>query len=775
MRLIPVSAVGRQVIRTHIKGMDAGWPTIPEAPARAPNVLMIVLDDVGFAQLGCYGGLGGRIDTPHIDRLAARGLRYTNWHTTALCSPTRACLLTGRNHHSVGVGVIMEAATPAPGYHGRIPHEAAMLPAVLLEHGYNTMCLGKWHLAPDEHNSAVGPYDRWPLGRGFERFYGFLPGETDQWHPDLWRDNHRVTAPATPEQGYHLTVDLVDRAVSMIGEQKAVAPDRPFFMYLALGACHSPHQAPKAYVDRYKGRFDAGWDVIRDETLARQKAMGVVPANTDLPVRNPGVQDWDRLSKRERRVFTRQMETFAGFLTHADDQIGRLTQFLDDAGQLNNTLTMLVSDNGASSEGGDIGLSSEMSYFNRVPETMQDLEKKIDKWGQPGTHPHYAMGWAMAGNTPQRWYKQQVHEGGVRDPFIVQWPARIKDAGAIRTQFHHAVDVVPTILEAIGVDMPQVVRGFAQMPIEGTSMFYSLSDGAAPTRKQVQYFELYGHRGIWKDGWKAVALHPTNDLARRYGLQLQPHDGDFDADVWELFNLDQDFSEAHDLAGQHPDKLYELQQLWHVEAEAHNVFPLDDRGAERFMIPKPSPRAAQDRYRFHAPVRLGRSSSPDVRRRSFSIEAVVDIPDRGAEGVIVSNGGHDGGFTLCIKRGRAIYVSNFLGREHVVIKSNRKLPQGPVTLRFEFRKTGNLSGQGTLFMNGHKVGEAAIPRTNPVAYAPAEGLEIGSDSTVPVWPQYSSPFAFTGHIRSVEIEVGSDRVDSAEDMARQAEVEMRRE
>lgn len=755
--------------------MESGWPKLPKAPEGAPNVLMIVLDDVGFAQLGCYGGLGGRIDTPHIDRLAARGLRYTGWHTTALCSPTRACLLTGRNHHSVGVGAIMEMATPAPGYNGRIPHEAAMLPAVLLEHGYNTMCLGKWHLAPDEHNSPVGPFDRWPLGRGFERFYGFLPGETDQWHPDLWSDNHRVPAPGTPESGYHLSVDLVDRAVSLVSEQKAVAPDRPFFMYLAFGACHSPHHAPPEYVERYKGRFDAGWDVVRDETLARQKATGLVPANTDLPARNPGVQEWATLPDRERRVFTRQMETFAGFLTHTDDQIGRLIHFLEDAGQLDNTLVILASDNGASSEGGVIGLSSEMSYFNRVPETTEDLERVLDRWGQPGTHPHYAMGWAMAGNTPQRWYKQEVHEGGVRDPFIVHWPARIKDGGAIRTQFHHAVDVVPTVLEAIGIEMPSVVRGFPQMPIEGISMFYTFLDAAAPTRKQVQYFELYGHRGIWKDGWKAVAFHPTKDLNRRFAMNLEPHDRDFEADAWELFHVDRDFSETRDLAKEHPERLRELIQLWWAEAGKHHVLPLDDRGAERLMMPKPSPLTIRDRYLFHSPVKLGRSSSPDLRRRSYAIEAVVDIPDRGAEGVIVSNGGHDGGYTLCIKDGHAVYVSNFLGREHTVIQADTPVPQGPVTLRFEFRKTGSTSGQGTLFMNGHKVGAAEIPRTNPVAFAAAEGLEIGSDSTVPVWPGYASPFAFTGHIRSMQVTVGSDRVDSAEDMARRAEVEMRRE
>ena len=468
------------VIGKTAKDSTPAWPVPRRAPEGAPNVLLIVLDDTGFGQIGCFGGLGGRVETPHMDRLAAGGLRYNNFHTTALCSPTRACLLTGRNHHTVGVASVMETATGYPGYNARIPKEAAMLPAVLVENGYNTMCLGKWHLAPDEHITASGPYDRWPLGQGFERFYGFLPGETSQWEPDLWHDNHKVDPPGTPEEGYHLNEDLADRAIEWITAQKAVTPSKPFFMYFATGAMHSPHHAPKEYIERYRGRFDAGWDVVREETLQKQKELGIVPEGTVLPPRNPGVRAWEELSDDEKRLFCRQMEVFAAFLTHTDDQIGRLLATWSRTGIMDDTLIILLSDNGASGEGGFSGLVSEMSFFNMSPETVEDMLAKIDKWGEPSTHPHYATGWAAAGNTPNRWYKQMVHEGGTRDPLIIHWPAHISDAGAIRSQFHHAVDITPTILEVLGLSMPAVVRGWPQMPLEGKSLAYSLSRRRRP-------------------------------------------------------------------------------------------------------------------------------------------------------------------------------------------------------------------------------------------------------------------------------------------------------
>ena len=733
---------------------DPAWPVPQRAPEKAPNILFIVLDDVGFGQLGCFGGLGGRVETPHMDRLAEGGLRYNNFHTTALCSPTRAALLTGRNHHSVGVACIMEAATGYPGHNGRIPKEAAMLPAVLVERGYNTMCLGKWHLAPDEHITASGPFDRWPLGQGFEHFYGFLPGETSQWEPDLWHDNHKVDPPRTPEEGYHLSEDLADKAIEWITAQQAVTPSKPFFTYFATGAMHSPHHAPGEYIARYKGRFDEGWDVVRTETLARQKEMGIVPESTILPPRNAGVRAWDELSAEEKRLFARQMEVFAAYLTHTDDQIGRLVDFLERSGLLEDTLIVLLSDNGASGEGGANGLASEMSYFNLSPETVEDMLPKIDDWGDPSTHPHYATGWAMAGNTPNRWYKQLVHEGGTRDPLIIHWPARVEDRGAIRSQFHHAVDVTPTILELLGLQMPSQVRGHAQMPLEGEGMSYSLSDGEAPTPKKVQYFEMLGHRALWAGGWKVVTLHVSSDFKRGFNVEEgEPHDGDFDADAWELYRIDEDFSEMNDLAADHPEKVRELLDLWWAEAGRHNVLPLEDSLAMRMITPKPREFEERDVYTYNAPVKLVRSGSPDLRNRSHTITAELDIPQGGAEGVIVSNGGVDGGYTLCIKDGKLYYVSNFLARAHYVVASGEPVPAGEIEVRLEFEKTDEFAGKATLYINGTKVGEGDISRSNPLAYAVAEGLEVGSDSTAPVWPEYRPPFEFTGTIKKVEIRV----------------------
>jgi arylsulfatase A-like enzyme len=738
--------------RTQADSVPA-WPVPPRAPQGAPNILMIVLDDTGFAQIGCFGGLGGLIETPNIDRLADGGLRYNNFHTTALCTPTRASLLTGRNHHSVGTAVIMEFPNGYPGYNGYIPREAAMLPAILVERGYNTMCLGKWHMVPPEHATASGPYDRWPLGQGFERFYGFLMAETNQWEPELWYDNHRVDPPRSAEEGYHLSEDLADKAIEWISEQQAVTPSKPFFMYFAPGATHSPHHAPREWIDKYKGRFDDGWDVVRENTLRRQKEMGVVPESTVLPPRNPGVRAWDEISPDEKRVLTRQMEVFAAFLSHTDHHIGRVLDFMEHAGMMDNTVVIFLSDNGASGEGRAEGLVTEMSFFNFTPETLEFKLEKLDEWGGPSTHPHYATGWAGAGNTPNRWYKQMVHEGGVRDPLIVHWPALIKDRGAIRSQFHHVVDILPTLLETIGIDMPAQVRGYAQMPLEGESMAYSFSDAAAPTPRRVQYFEMLGHRALWADGWKLVTAH--HSLIFRWSnslMDIAAHDGDFDADQWELYHIDEDFSEVHDLAAQHPEKVRELLDRWWAEAGKYKVLPLDD-AIVAHAVTDERPHVLEERevYTYHHPVRLVRMGSPDLRNRSHDITAEVEIPPGGAEGVIVSNGGLDGGYSLCAKDGRLHYVSNWLSREHHVVTSREPLLEGEVTLRMEFRKTEDFAGTVALFIDGRKVGEGEIPHTNPMVYGFVEGLEVGSDSGSAVWPQYRPPFVFTGTIRKVEI------------------------
>lgn len=733
---------------------EPAWPVPPKAPEGSPNILVMLLDDLGFAQMGCFGGLGGRVETPSIDRLAAEGIRYNNFHTTALCSPTRAALLTGRNHHTAGVGSVMETSTGFPGYNGRVPKDTAMLPAVLLEYGYNTMALGKWHLAPDEHITAAGPYDRWPLAQGFERFYGFLPGETNQWEPDLWHDNHKVDPPATPEEGYHLTEDLADRAIEWITAQKVVAPSKPFFMYFCPGAMHSPHHAPAEYIKRYRGRFDDGWDVIRAETLEKQKEMGIVPEATILPPRNPGVRAWDELSDDERRLFARQMEVYAAFLTHTDDQVGRVLDHLDRTGIADDTLVMLLSDNGASAEGGPVGMISEMSFFNMTPESVPEMLARLDEWGTYTSHPHYASGWAMAGNTPNRWYKQQVHEGGTRDPLIVRWPARIEDAGAVRGQFHHVVDITPTILEVLGLEMPDVVRGYRQRPVEGTSMAYSLTEPQAPTRKRKQYFEMLSHRAVWADGWKAVTTHFSTFFKVQYGiLEEEAHDGFFDRDRWELYRLDEDFSEMRDLADEHPDKLKELIELWWAEAGRYNVLPLDDNVVMRLLCEKPQVFEERGTYTFHSPVRMVRPGSPDVRNRSHVITADINVPEGGAEGVVVSNGGIDGGYALCVMDGRVHYVSNYLGREHFVVSCEKPVPEGPVTLRLEFERTDEFAGKVTIYVNDEKAAEGDIPRTNLVVFAAAEGFEVGSDSTSAVWPRYRPPFNFTGKIREVVLSV----------------------
>jgi arylsulfatase len=748
---------------------EPAWPRDPRAPEGAPNVLLIVLDDVGFGQLGCYGG---PVDTPNLDALAARGLRYNNFHTTSLCSPSRAALLTGRNAHKVGFGTISERATGFPGYNARIPKEAAMLPAILSEHGYTTMALGKWHLAPDEHNGPWGPFDRWPLGQGFDRFYGFLPGDTSQWVPDLWEDNHTVDPPKTPAEGYHLSADLVDHAEEWIATLKAVSPSHPFFLYLAFGAAHSPHHAPQEWIDRYKGRFDAGWDVVRQETFARQKKMGIVPEKTVLPPHNEGVRPWAELSPTEQRVFARQMEVFAAFLSYTDDQIGRLVRFLEQSGELHNTLLMVVSDNGASPEGGTHGLFNEIGYFNGVPESTEELASHLGAWGSPESHPHYATGWAEAGNTPNRWYKSTVHEGGTRDPLIIHFPARIEDAGKIRSQFHHIVDFVPSILESVGIAMPSHVRGHEQMPLQGTSFAYTFSDASAPTRKTVQYFEMFAHRAIWADGWKAVVLHWSTGFAQRIGLpNHEVHDGDFDADRWELYHLDEDYSEMHDLAAAEPERLKQLIDLWWKEAEANNVLPLDDALKERMLVAKPRVFEERDRYEYEAPVRLGRTTSPDLRDRSHTITAEIEVPPDGAEGVIVSNGGASGGYTLCLKDGKAHYVVNYLGREHYVASTSERIPNGLVTLRVEFTRTGKQSGRAELYVNERRLAASEIPHTNPVAYAAAEGLEIGSDTTSPVWPGYVSPFRFTGTIHKVAITTSGARSVDVEGETRRAMME----
>ena len=742
------------------------WPLPASPPAGAPNVIVVLFDDLGFAQLGCYGGLGGRIRTPHIDRLASAGLRYQNFHTTALCSPSRAALLTGRNHHSVGMATITERATGFPGYNGRIPKDAAMLPAVLVERGYATMALGKWHLTPDEHITPAGPFDRFPLGQGFERFYGFMGGETSQFEPDLWADNHRVQAPARPEDGYHLSDDLVDSAIEWIGTLKAVAPSKPFFTYVAFGATHSPHHVPAEYIGQYRGVFDEGWDVVRAQTLETQIAMGIVPPGTVLPGINPGVRAWDELSADERRLYARQMEVYAAMVTHTDAAIGRLMDYLERSGLDEDTIVMVLSDNGSSAEGAGDGRLNSFGYMNGAPDSVSEMLGHLDDWGSPHTHPHYASGWAMAGNTPNRMYKSFVHEGGTRDPLIVRWPKRIADHGAIRHQFHHIIDVAPTLLEAIGIEWPDVVRGHTQRPVEGTSMLYSFTDGDAPTPKTTQYFEMFAHRAIWAGGWKAVALHWSQAIRQRLGpIEHEMHDGDFDADQWELYRIDEDMSEMNDLAESMPDKLQELVDLWWREAERYNVLPLDDSLLARLLADKPRIFEPRDFYTYSGRVRLPRQGSPSLRDCSYTISAEVEIGD-GDEGVIVSYGGVDGGLSLCLLDGHLHYVKNFLGRAHYVASTVAPVAPGRRVIDVLFERTAPNAGDARLYVDGSLSARVEVERMNAVAFSSSEGLEVGSDTVSPVWQRYRSPFEFTGTIRRVVLSLPSGEAPLTPEMAR---------
>lgn len=704
---------------------------VAQPPKGAPNVVFIVLDDVGFGQIGCFGG---PIDTPSIDRLAAGGLRYNNFHTTAMCSPTRACLLTGRNHHSVGIGAVIELPAGYPGYSMTLSKNAATLPEILLESGFNTFAVGKWHLS--EEFNAAGPFDNWPTGRGFEKYYGFIGSETNQWYPDLVCGTTRVDPPKTPEEGYHISEDLVDQAIGFINSQQAAEPDNPYFLYLSFGACHAPHHAPREYIEMYDGRFDEGWDVARNETLARQKASGIVPIDTELPPRNPYIPAWEDLSEDQQRVFAKEQEIYAGFLTHTDAQIGRFLDHLEETGQLNDTMIILISDNGASREGGFNGTSNNYLYFNRIIENVTSILAHIDELGGTETWNHYAEGWAMAGNTPFKRYKQNTHEGGIHDPMIIYYPALIEDGGGIREQYTHAVDIVPTVLELLGLSAPEVYNGHPQKPIEGVSFAASLSVPDAETGKYVQYYEMVGSRALWYNGWKATAYHPPES------------GGDFMNDTWELYNTDEDFSEVHDLASEYPQKLQEMIDLWFFEAGKYQVLPLDDRQKARFQ---PAPKTGVFTY-YPGTEKILEPELPDTLNHSYKIAAYVDIPESGAEGVLFSIGGRFGGLSLFVMDGHLVCDYNFVGMRHYTVSSTSEVPAGRSALSMAFDLTGSQQGVCTLYIEGQARGSAEV-MIQPYRYSFEEGLEIGKDPQTPVSESYESPFRFTGTIEKVVLEV----------------------
>ncbi|QOV44614.1 arylsulfatase [Streptomyces chromofuscus] len=757
------------------------WPQPTRATPGSPNVVYIVLDDTGFGQLGCYGS---PVATPNLDALAANGLLYNNMHTTALCSPSRSCMITGRNHHSNAMAAITEISTGYPGYNGNIPFENGFLSEMLLQHGYNTYMVGKWHLTPSEQESAAGPYDRWPLGRGFERFYGFLGGDTSQWYPDLVYDNHQVEPPATPEQGYHLTADLVNKAISFIADAKQVAPDKPFFLDFCTGATHAPHHVPKEWADHYRGRFDAGWDAYREETFARQKQLGVVPQETRLSRHDPDVPDWGSLSADSRRLAARMMEVYAGFLTHTDHHIGRLVEFLGEIGELDNTLIMVVSDNGASAEGGVTGTTNEGQFFNNAPEPIEDSLTAIDELGGPTTFNHYPWGWTWAGNTPFRRWKRETYRGGTSDPFLVHWPRGFKARGEIRTQFTHIIDMVPTVLDTLGIERPDVIRGVAQSPLQGISFAHTFDAPSAPTNHHTQYYEMFGHRALDHDGWRAVCPWPGpsfTEAGSPWGTPLNAETlTSLDANNWELYHIDQDVAETNDLAVDQRDKLIELISLWYVEAGKYNVLPIDSTATQRMMTERPQITEDRTRYTFRPGTQtIPRASSPRILNRPHSVTADVEIPSGGAEGVLLCEGTDVGGWSFFLQGGKLRYVHNYVRRAVYRVESAESVPEGRHELRFEFEPTGKpdiaggkgAPGRAQLYVDGSLVGEEDFPVTTPVTFQPA-GMTCGANPGSPVAGDYAPPFRFTGVLHSVTVDLSGELIT---DMQSEMRVHMARQ
>jgi arylsulfatase len=728
---------GPVIGRTHAESTP-WFPERPHPGPSAPNVVVVLLDDTGFAQFGCYGAA---IDTPNIDALAAGGLRYTNFHVTSLCSPTRAALLTGRNHHEAGMRAISNFNTGFPNMRGHVSDDATTIAEVLRDEGWTTFCVGKWHLCQMEDASSAGPFEQWPLQRGFDRFYGFLEGETDQFAPDLTYDNHRVEPPPRPDGKYHLSEDLVDHAIGFIHDTKSVRPDRPFFLYLAFGATHAPHQAPEEYLVKYRGRFDQGWDSAREECFARQLALGIVPAGTQLAPRNPGVEPWDTLSVEQRLLAARLQEAFAAFLEHADVQIGRLVEDLRALGELDNTILVVLSDNGASQEGGPFGVLHEMKFFNGIVETPDKAVAHLDDIGGPRSHSNYPWGWAQAGNTPFKWYKQNTHEGGVHVPLILHWPTRVRDGGSFRHQFHHVNDVAPTIYELVGVETPTSYRGRGQMPITGTSMAYTLSHPEEPTRKTMQYFEMLGHRGIWADGWKAVTRHNKGEP--------------YDEDQWELYRLEDDASECRDLASELPDKLAELIAVWWAEADAHGVLPLDDRLVELFGV-TPRDHSAHPlsrRYTYWPPVSpLPMQAGPPLGGRAWEMSAEIDRPN-GSEGVLLATGTRNAGLSWFIQSGLLVLDYNCFG-EHTVLSSTREVPIGRSTVGLRFARAGS-TGTMDLLIGGEESGSVELPLAMRIMSS--VGPSIGFDHGSPVSDCYDGEFRFSGTIHRLEVKLTGTR------------------
>jgi arylsulfatase len=741
--------IGRTVAES-----EAWFDEPPHPGEGAPNVVVVLLDDTGFAQLGCYGS---DIDTANIDALASDGLQFTDFHVTPLCSPTRASLLTGRSQHAVGMRAVSNFRSGFPNMLGHISNHAATMAEVLRDEGYATFCVGKWHLAPMEQCSAAGPFDQWPLARGFDRFYGFLEGETDQFHPDLVCDNHPISPPASVEDGYHLSEDLVDQALAMISDATGVRPDRPFFLYLPFGATHAPHQAPQEYLDKYRGRFDEGWDVVRQRWYERQLEQGVIPEGTRLAPRNPGVEPWDELPENQQRLAARLQEAFAAFLDHTDDQIGRLVQGLRAAGQLDNTLLLVLADNGASQEGGPFGVMHEMKFFNGILETPDEAVGRIDDIGGPHSHTNYPWGWAQAGNSPFKWYKQNTHEGGVHVPLVVHWPDGIgvDQRGTRRDQFAFVADVAPTVYDLLDITPPVTHRGIEQLPVTGHSFAHTLADPEAESHNPVQYFEMAGSRALVAGEWKAVCKHEAG--------------ADFDTEPWELYHLARDRSECNDLAAQEPDRLAALIDRWWDEAERHGVLPLDDRMIELFgarFRPR-SPHPEHRRYVYRPPMSpMPGQASAAIGGRDADITASIDRAP-GEEGVLFATGTQNSGISVFVQDDRLVLDYNAFD-DHTIVESETEVPVGPSTVGVHLRRGDGMAGRADLTIDGRPCGGADLDLY--MRMISSVGSSIGYDHGSAVSARYAAPFAFSGRLHEVVVQLSPDRFASADEAEARAEM-----
>lgn len=749
---IPTEPFEGMIERT-FEGSVQDYPQPVMAPEGAPNVVLILIDDLGFGQPGTFGG---PVPTPAMDALAEEGLRYTRMHTTAVCSPTRAALLTGRNHHQSGFGSITELASGYPGYNSLWPRETASIAEILTENGYSTSAFGKWHNTPSWETTPIGPFERWPTGLGFEYWYGFHGGETSQWEPRLFRNTVPVEPSARPDEGYNLNVDLVDQAISWINQQQSIAPDRPYFVYFAPGAVHAPLHVGKDWADKFEGQFDQGWDAVREETLARQKSLGLVPENTDLTPRPEEIEAWDALDDDARKLFARHQEVFAGFVAQTDHEVGRLIDAINSRPDADNTLIILIAgDNGPSAEGTVTGTINNTMTLNGVPDTVENQLAHLDEIGGPAFDNHYPVGWAWAGAAPFQWMKRvPSHFGGTRNGMLVSWPDGIDDQGGIRTQFHHVIDVAPTILEAAGIREPEVVNGVEQTPMAGTSIAYSFFSAEAPSTRQTQYFETGGHRAIYHDGWVASSFHgvPWN-LTGSIG---------FDGNEWQLYNIEEDFSQAHDLSAENPEKLAELQAIFDEEAQRFEVYPLDDRFTERAIDPeRPSLIRGLTRFEYKpGTIRIPEGTSPPVYQRSHRIVADIVVPAEGAEGVIVAAGGSSAGYTLYLQDGVPIYEYNFFGLARYRLAGPEPLTEGAHTIVFEYQQEpldapSLKGGTATLIVGGAEVASEVFENVVPISYSTTETMDIGVDlgATVSLEYEEHAPFAFSGTIEQVVIEI----------------------